>query len=426
MLTSFLSLPLRFLGATSRRPAGRRSPPRAILAVEWLERREVPAITFTPSTLPHAKFNASYTQALTGNGGTTPYHDFLIKSGALPAGLSLSGTGTISGTPTATGQFTFTVQATDSSSTPQTGTQNYTLTVDLALSPTSLPNAGVGKSYSQTITASGGTGNYHLTESGALPPHVTFKDNGNGTATISGTPTAGGSFRFTIQATDSARPTAATGSQSYTLTVKAITLSPKTLGAVVAGTSVSLPITAAGGTPHYTFSVSKGKLPLGLSLGADPKDTTGTRALITGTTHAAGRFTFTITAQDSSTGTGPFTGSRSYTLVVNPAHFVFLTQPGNAAVNANLPPFAVEALGQDGKPVTGQVTLTLITVVSEATARFKSGSTTKVTLANGVATFSNVAITARGRYVLKATIGSMSIFSDFFDIALNGRHSPGQ
>jgi len=330
MLTSLLSLPSRFLGAAGRRRAP--APRRAVLTVEWLEQRDVPSVTITPSTLPNPKVGVKYSPpALAGNGGKSPYTFQPASGSSLPPGLKLSSSGTISGTPTAGGTFNFTITATDSSSPAQTGSQKYTVTV-------SAPK---------------------------------------------------------------------------------IVLGPRTLAAAPAGVSFSRTITARGGTAPYTFSLTKGSLPSGLSLNAS----TG---VISGTTHAAGKFTFTITAKDSGTGTGPFSASRSFTLTTNPARFVFLTQPGSTAVNANLPPFEVEVLDQLGRPVTGQVTLTLIPVVTEAAPAFKSGSTTKVTETSGVATFNKVAITARGRYILKASIGSMSVFSSFFDMALNGRHSPGQ
>jgi hypothetical protein len=435
MLTSLLSVPYRFLGLTGRRSVarGRASASRRVpLMVEWLEQRDVPSITITPATLPNPQVGANYSQALTGSGGTSPYTFKLSGSTTLPAGLSLTN-GTISGTPTAGGSFSFTIQATDSSSTPQTGSQHYTVTVSAAtivLSPTKLGSATVGKSYTQTITASGGTASYKLTETGTLPAGVTFKDNGDGTGTLSGKPTAGGSFNFTIQATDSSTGTGPyTKSQSYTLTVNKpnITLGPARLAAAPTGVSFTRTITATGGTAPYTFTFTKNTLPKGVSLEKDPTDTTGTKAIVTGTTSSAGTFSFTISVKDSSTGTGPYSFSRSFSLAINPAKFVFLTQPGSAAMNAALAPFAVELLDQSGKAVTGQVTLRLIPVVTEGAAAFKSGSTTKVTTAsNGVATFTNVAITARGRYKLEAFIGSASVFSDVFDIGLDGRHSPGQ
>ena len=52
-----------------------------------------------------------------------------------------------------------------------------------------------------------------LTETGALPPGVTFTDNGDGTATLAGTPTTGGTYPFTITANNGVAPNA---SQSFT------------------------------------------------------------------------------------------------------------------------------------------------------------------------------------------------------------------
>jgi len=57
--------------------------------------------------------NTAYSQTLTGSGGTAPY-TFAVTAGTLPAGLTLSAAGLLSGTPTATGTFNFTVTGTDS------------------------------------------------------------------------------------------------------------------------------------------------------------------------------------------------------------------------------------------------------------------------------------------------------------------------
>jgi sugar lactone lactonase YvrE len=83
------------------------------------------AVATTPS-LPAASIGAAYSQSLAGSGGTLPY-SWSLASGTLPAGLTLSSTGTVSGTPKASGRFTFTVMASDGVSS--TASSTVTLTV---------------------------------------------------------------------------------------------------------------------------------------------------------------------------------------------------------------------------------------------------------------------------------------------------------
>lgn len=87
------------------------------------------AVTVNPATLPNGALATAYSQTLSGssaNGGVAPY-TFAISAGALPAGLTLSNAGVLSGTPTAAGSFNFTVQAT--SSNGFSGTRAYTLVI---------------------------------------------------------------------------------------------------------------------------------------------------------------------------------------------------------------------------------------------------------------------------------------------------------
>jgi uncharacterized repeat protein (TIGR03803 family) len=205
-------------------------------------------LALSPTTLPAATVGASYSQTITASGGTAPY-TFAVSGGALPAGLSLSSAGVLSGTPTAGGSSSFTVTATDSNS--DTGSQGYSLTVNpatITVAPKTVPAARVGASYSDTLTASGGTAPYTFAvTSGLLPAGLGLAASG----VLGGTPTAGGSFSFTVTATDSSTGTGPySGSRSYTLTVKAatITVSPSTLPAAKAGVSYSRTITASGGT----------------------------------------------------------------------------------------------------------------------------------------------------------------------------------
>ncbi|MES2671912.1 MAG: autotransporter domain-containing protein [Pseudomonadota bacterium] len=87
------------------------------------------AVTVNPATLPNGAFNTAYSQTLSAtsaNGGIAPY-TFSVTAGALPAGLTLSSAGVLSGTPTAAGSFNFTVQAT--STNGFSGTRAYTVAI---------------------------------------------------------------------------------------------------------------------------------------------------------------------------------------------------------------------------------------------------------------------------------------------------------
>lgn len=180
--------------------------------------------------------------------------------------------------------------------------------VPVTVSPGTLPASTVATAYSQTLTASGGSGPYSFAiTAGAVPAGLSLSPAG----VLSGTPTASGSFNFTVTATDSSgAPGPFAGSQSYTLVSAAPTLSlaPATLPGGTRTFAYSATITASGGTAPYTYAVSAGALPGGLTL-------TGTGAL-SGTPTAAGSFNFTVSATDSTTGTGPSTAARAYTVTV--------------------------------------------------------------------------------------------------------------
>ncbi|MFZ0667239.1 MAG: Ig domain-containing protein, partial [Acidimicrobiales bacterium] len=83
------------------------------------------------STLPDATKGSSYSTTLTAIGGKRPY-TWTLKSGTLPAGITLSTAGVISGKPSAKGTFTFTVQVKDSSSPKQKASKSLTLVVNKA------------------------------------------------------------------------------------------------------------------------------------------------------------------------------------------------------------------------------------------------------------------------------------------------------
>jgi hypothetical protein len=228
-----------------------------------------------------------YGDTLTESGGTSPF-SWSVSSGSLPAGISLSANGTLSGTPTATGTSSFTVKVTDANS--QTATQATSITVSAGVSTTfAAPPAGqAGVAYTDTLTATGGTAPYTWSvNAGSLPPGITLSSAG----VLAGTPTTAGSYPFTVNVIDQNNGIATT---SITLVVTAgLSL---TFGAPPAG-QVSVPytdtLTAAGGTTPYTWSISAGSLPPGITL-------TASTGVLAGTPTTAGTFSFAVKVTDAS------------------------------------------------------------------------------------------------------------------------------
>lgn len=288
-----------------------------------------PTIVVNPTIVSGATVGVAYSQTFTGSGGTAPY-SFVISAGTVPIGLSLNtATGTLSGMPTSSGTFNFTIKATDASGSggPFSGTRSYTVVAAppvTSVTPTTLFAGTVGNAYSQTVSASGGIApyNYAIT-AGSLPAGITLN---NSTGVLSGTPTAGGIFNFTLTATGSSTGTGSphSGSRAYTLAINAptIVVNPVTLPTPNIGVAYSQTLTSTGGTSPRSFAVTAGFLPTGITLN-------GATGVLSGTPTAGGTFNFTITATDASGGAGPYTSPKAYTLVV--------AAPSIALVPASLP-----------------------------------------------------------------------------------------
>src|SRR6185437_9389659 len=156
-------------------------------------------LTITSTSLGAAQPGSSYSATLSASGGT-PGYTWSIASGSLPAGLTMSSGGVISGTPTTSGTGTFTVAVKDSASPVQTASASESIAVSaaastLTITSTSLGAAQPGSSYSTTLSASGGTPGYTWSiASGSLPVGLTMSSAG----VISGTPTTSGTGTFTV------------------------------------------------------------------------------------------------------------------------------------------------------------------------------------------------------------------------------------
>ena len=257
-------------------------------------------ITITTLALPNANQNQPYSQLFLEFGGVGNL-TWTVASGALPSGLVLSPSGILAGTPTASGTFTFAVTVVDSAAPAKsatTGTLSLTVTgtaAPLLFPAQTLTTAVTGTAYTSSITASGGTPPYNfLVTSGALPTGIALATNG----TLSGTTATVGSFPFGVTVTDSSAPPQ-TAIQTFTLQVaNPLAITTSELPGGTAGTAYSANISTTGGVLPVGFAVTAGALPpgLGLSLAATPPQT----ATLSGTPTAAGTFTFTITAGDSS------------------------------------------------------------------------------------------------------------------------------
>lgn len=186
---------------------------------------------FTTS-LPAGQNAVAYSATVKAKFGTKPY-TWSIASGSLPTGLTIgAATGIISGTPTVNNTFAFTVRVTDSEGPPKTDDQGLFITITgAAPAPTpavsvttgSLPSGQVSIAYTTTLQATGGTAPYTWSitscsgATGCLPAGLSLAA---ATGVVSGTPSAPGTYSFTIKVTDSSA-TAQTYSVAYAVPVAA-------------------------------------------------------------------------------------------------------------------------------------------------------------------------------------------------------------
>jgi len=127
-------------------------------------------LSITTTSLPNATVGTSYSTTLAATGGVAPYS--WTETGALPAGITLSSAGVLSGTPTANGVFPITVSVADAEGTPLTATASYSLTVSTA-TPTMVATPST-----VTVTAPGGNGTTSLSLSGFSNTSMTFACSG--------------------------------------------------------------------------------------------------------------------------------------------------------------------------------------------------------------------------------------------------------
>ena len=270
---------------------------------------KVPVPAFTSAATATAKAGAAFTFTVTTTGSpTTTYTTSVTHTGTLPSGLSFTnlgnGTATISGTPTAASGGTYALTLTAKNSAGTT-TQSFVLTVQAGPTITSAATATAtdGSAFNFTVKTSGSPAPA-MSETGALPSGVTFTDNGNGTATLAGTPglSQGGVYKVTFTATN----TYGSVTQSFTLTVDQAP-------AITSASSAS----ATHGKPYsFTFTGTGYPLPTvthtGTAKGLTYTRGTNGTATLSGTPTTAGTYKLTITATNS-----VGTATQTFTLTVS-------------------------------------------------------------------------------------------------------------
>jgi len=262
---------------------------------------QTPSLTSVNSVTLLVGSPSSFT--VTTSGAPAPS---ITEAGSLPAGVTFTdngnGTGTLSGTPTGGGIFTLTLTVTNGTGS---GTQTFTLTVNQSPAITSANSttlqAGVAGSFTVMTV---GFPVAAISESGSLPSGVTFVNNGNGTATIAGTPTVGGVFNLTVTASNAVTPNA---TQSFTLTVDQTPAFSSVNGATfLVGTPGSFTV-ATNGFPTASLTET-GVLPAGVTLVNNGNGT----ATLAGTPTTSGVYTITLSASSTSG-----VSTQTFTLTVN-------------------------------------------------------------------------------------------------------------
>jgi hypothetical protein len=273
--------------------------------------------SISPTTLPNGTRTGTYSQTVSVSGGTTPFGSWSISSGALPTGVI---SGTIGSAATTS---TFTVSITDANAV--VATQSLTITINAApsISTTTLANATQTGTYSQTLAGTGGTTPYAWSvTTGILPNGLTLNATSGIIAGTVGSSAASETFTVTLTDADGV-----TATKSLTITVSAAPniVTTSLAPATQTETGYSQGLGVSGGTGAFTWSLSSGTLPSGLTLGS----TTG---VISGTVGgSAATSTFTVKATDAN---GAF-DTQVLTLTVNAVPTITTTSlPGATKTGA--------------------------------------------------------------------------------------------
>jgi hypothetical protein len=378
-----------------------------------------PPVTIVTNALPATdRLDAGYSVQLQAVGGKPGATTWSIASGALPPGIGLSASGLVSGTATTPGSYQVTIQAADSASPQNIGTQSYTLNVSVTplteqfvLTP---PDGVVGQPYTSTpLAVNGGTTPYIWTATG-LPAGLAINPT---SGTISGTPTIAnpGGSTVTIKATDAATPAE---SVPYSPTIR--------IGAVIAITPLTLPAGAIGVPYSVQLSASGG---IGGLVFGPPSPATGvllsSSGLLTIANPQASTISFSISVHDQSNlGTSPGFQSVSANYTITFAgqigtNISFTTQPTNSTGGQVLggSPIVVHVQDNTAAPIAG-ATVVMAFANQPCAAASLNGNTAVQTDTTGNASFTSLTVDhGQNGYALLATVANLTASSNTFNVS---------
>lgn len=263
--------------------------------------KETPAsgLTILTTTVPDGNVGIPYFATLSAANGTLgPSRiSFTVASTSnpLPSGLTLDGSGNITGTPLASGSVAVSFQAQDAGGNTTQQTVNFTIAQNLAIVPPTPQLGTVGEPFTLTLAAVNGVApfTFKLLNS-SLPNGLSLASTG----VITGTPASAGTVTTQVQVTDSS-PVPQTATLPITLQVANLQVKPTSLtllsGAV--GQTYADSIEMANGFGPFVPTVVQGALPPGLT--ATAGSATRTSWLISGTPTTAGTFSFSVLLTDS-------------------------------------------------------------------------------------------------------------------------------
>jgi sugar lactone lactonase YvrE len=338
------------------------------------------------STSP-VSFTATFNEPVTGFTSA----GIVVSGGSVTSGLTAGSGNSYSFQLTPSGVSTVQVRVLGNAAQDQAGNNNTTSSIysftfatpTITVSPASLASGVQGQFYSQTFSASGGSGSYIYALSGTLPAGLSFSGS-----TLSGTPTASGSFTFRITATDnSAAPGPYSGFSNYTLTIAppAVTVAPVLTSpansSTINGTPTYAGTAPAGSTVTIYVATGSGAYQLVGTTTA----TGGSFSLVSPTALASGTYSAYATAQNSGATTSANSNNNTFTVDATAPTATIATTASSPTSSAPIP-FTVTFSEPVSGFATNGITVTNGTIASAITNAGNAYSFSVQPTTNGVVT----------------------------------------